>query len=318
MLPGLTYKKLNSKNIAILLNEFDHELEQPFKYTNSEFPNSCQKIISNLHKKSIISDYPTTLIIEKNDRHTKTLDYDKTNKYKYGQCVIFIVLHEAAIKFVKDDYKSVKLELKPGSILILTESVRYDWKYKFSSTISFVLFKFTQLIPDPKQLCSTNVRAERLVQYTRTLHPADSSTFILKLSSMSEKARITYLDDFLDTNLEEFGDQIYEDKSDSRKSIHDHLYEARDDDDHSDRILLWRATLNKLSDGEIRHQVYEKCFGLDLSELKILHVQSEISELRQIIYTGFLSYINLLRKKKFEQFVEKIFDKDTTALDIFF
>lgn len=153
-------------------------------------------------------------------------------------------------------------------------------------------------------------------EYFSKMHPEDRPGFLTKLNNMDITKRKKYLNEFLDTELEEAGLQIYKGSIESRISSNDELYAVREASDHSGRILIWQAFVKKISDQEDRYYVYEYLFGLDIDKLIKLK-QTNIKKYKITIYKGFLNYIQSLEQSKFESLVELVFDPNSTITTIF-
>ncbi len=204
-IPGLTCRKLKTKTIT----EFPRDLPTAHYKNYGDFPDHIQKIIFKLVRTKILPEYPTDLTISKIDLDTNKSAI-RTDHYKWGKCVFFIVLGAAKMKLTKQT-ESIKLDLIPGNIIILTESARYDQRYKFTSD-RMILLTFKKKIPTTTDIVATTnlteLQTATFVEYVSGLHPADSADFFVKLDLMSKKKRQKYLNELFDTELNEMVDNI--------------------------------------------------------------------------------------------------------------
>lgn len=153
-------------------------------------------------------------------------------------------------------------------------------------------------------------------KYISRMHSEDRPAFLTKLNNMSNKELNTYLNEFLDTELEEIGSEIYKGSVEPRVSSNDELYQAREASDYSARILLWQAFIKKLSNQEDRFYVYEYLFGLNIDKLIKLK-QINIKKYKIVLYKGFLQYIQSMKQSEFERLVELVFEPDSTITELF-
>ena len=118
-----------------------------------------------------------------------------------------------------------------------------------------------------------------------------------------------YLDKFLDTDLNNLGDEIFEEKMDysgNRKANID-MYNLTDDDQVDNRLLLYKGVLRKISkfDKDKRDNIYKNYFKVKID-------RTNMAKSRQQVYEGFVDYIAELSQKDLEQFIDDVFDKNAT------
>jgi hypothetical protein len=118
-----------------------------------------------------------------------------------------------------------------------------------------------------------------------------------------------YLDKFLDTDLNNLGDEIFEEKMDysgNRKANID-MYNLTDDDQVDNRLLLYKGVLRKISkfDKDKRDHIYK-------NYCKVKIDRTNMAKSRQQVYEGFVDYIAELSQKDLEQFIDDVFDKNAT------
>jgi hypothetical protein len=118
-----------------------------------------------------------------------------------------------------------------------------------------------------------------------------------------------YLDKFLDTDLNNLGDEIFEEKMDysgNRKANID-MYNLTDDDQVDNRLLLYKGVLRKISkfDKDKRDHIYKNYFKVKID-------RTNMAKSRQQVYEGFVDYIAELSQKDLEQFIDDVFDKNAT------
>ena len=311
----------NSKKIANILYDVTWLLQTTDNYAiemnHDKFPKFMQALVNDIMDTHIMQLSPNHISINEMGNHKITPIID--NHQTIGPEVLFLIFGNAELEFTKDK-KSVTIPIKSGSMIKLTEESRYDWKYRFRPTTRMILMKFTKIIPTMETIISSTKLSElqkgTFQQYVVGKHPGDMAVFFSKLGEMSSKQRKAYLDNFLDIELENLEENFYEGTIETRKSRNDELYLARESSEPDCRLLLWRATIKKLDDRDIRLIIYQNQFMLDFDELRALK-QISVLKFRERVYLGFLEYINPLSSKKFRILVDALFDRETTAADIF-
>lgn len=164
----------------------------------------------------------------------------------------------------------------------------------------------------------TDIQKGIFSQYLDHIDKESHKPFYEKLSKMNPKARLKYLQDFLDdSELKDVEEEIFKDtKTDSKTSHHEDLYTARKDSDPKGRLLLYQAMIKKLVDKEARVYMYEKCFRLDLVKLRETRKDNEV-KFREAVYDGFIKYLNRMTQPQFKKLVDQVFDKKLSAKQIF-
>lgn len=123
----------------------------------------------------------------------------------------------------------------------------------------------------------------------------------------------SYIDKFLDTDLNDIGEKIFNEKIDymgSRKR-HVDMYNLNNPGQGNNRILLYRGVLHKISTlpKEKRHKIYKKYFGVKMT--------NSPHKNRQLVYNGFISYIENLSKPQLKTFIDDTWDKNINPLKLF-
>lgn len=153
---------------------------------------------------------------------------------------------------------------------------------------------------------------EVFTRYLRHIHKEDQLAFLQKVQERDRE----YLDQFLDTEFETLGNEIFpdeEDKPAERRKQTD-LYQMRTlKDNLTQQILIYKAVLKRLGDlsPKDRKTAYTQFF-----RWKPNPTATKI-ERRVDFYSRFLSFIGKLSQPKFEQFVDDLFDWNLPAEQIF-
>jgi len=173
--------------------------------------------------------------------------------------------------------------------------------------------------------CKSNVetlKSEIVKKFS--LNPIEKDVFFNYIDYMNKESKVyfltkvlacgrSYIDKFLDTDLNDIGEKIFNEKIDymgSRKN-HVDMYNLNAPSQSNNRILLYRGVLHKISTLEKpkRHKIYKKYFGVKMT--------NSPHKNRQLVYNGFISYIENLSKSQLKTFIDDTWDKNIDPLKMF-
>lgn len=154
----------------------------------------------------------------------------------------------------------------------------------------------------------TKMEKDLFTNYVEYMNDESKMAFLDKVLS-SDKA---YLDQFLDTDLNNLGEEIFEEKidySDNRKANVD-MYNLTDDDQADNRLLLYKGVLRKIGkmDKQKRDAIYKTHFKVKID-------RTNMAKSRQQVYEGFVDYIAEMSQKDLEKFIDDVFDKNATIFE---
>jgi len=156
-----------------------------------------------------------------------------------------------------------------------------------------------------KQFKLTKMERDLFSNYVDYMNDESKLHFLAEVLTSDRE----YLDKFLDTDLNNLGDEIFEEKMDysgNRKANID-MYNLTNDDQVDNRLLLYKGVLRKISkfDKDKRDNVYKNYFKVKID-------RTNMAKSRQQVYEGFVDYIAELSQKDLEQFIDDVFDKNAT------
>jgi len=149
-----------------------------------------------------------------------------------------------------------------------------------------------------KKFKLTTMEKDILSNYVDYMNEESREPFLEKVYGGDRK----YLDKFLDTDLEQVGEEVFETKIDyndkSRRQQKD-MYNLLQEDQSSNRLLLYKGLIKKLStlNRETRHDIYIENLLVD-----------EIT--REKVYDAFINYIKRLDQPTLEKFIDDVFDRN--------
>jgi antitoxin component YwqK of YwqJK toxin-antitoxin module len=155
-----------------------------------------------------------------------------------------------------------------------------------------------------KKFGLTQAENDVFKKYIQHIHPESRVAFIRKVFDSQDRA---YLDQFLDTEFEQFGEQVFgpgQDLEDEGIQQTD-LYETRQTNDSTKYILIYNALLAKLRKlpAQERNQIMSVNFGFDSTT-------KDKIERRKEFYEAYKAYIAQLSQEEFETLVDKLFSKN--------
>lgn len=148
-----------------------------------------------------------------------------------------------------------------------------------------------------------------LADYVKHIHPESKQTFVDTVLAKDRK----YLDDFLDTDLEDLAEELFENQKDvtdeeHKKEILKHIYTSIKNNSWENIAILYSAYIQRISelDKETREKVYEDVFDF------YPHQYTDKKERRSEFYTKFISYAKKLKSDDFVRFVDSVFDRNSS------
>lgn len=156
-----------------------------------------------------------------------------------------------------------------------------------------------------KKFKLTKMEKDLFTNYVEYMNDESKMPFLVVVLTSDRE----YLDKFLDTDLNNLGDEIFEEKIDysgNRKANID-MYNLTDDDQVDNRLLLYKGVLRKISkfDKAKRDNIYKNYFKVKID-------RTNMAKSRQQVYEGFVDYIAELSQKDLEKFIDDVFDKNAT------
>lgn len=193
------------------------------------------------------------------------------------------------------------------------------WNRNFSMIVTLTQPK-TESIQSPKRL---------IKQIVKKFNLSDLEKAILKqyISYMNDEGKIPfltkalasdreYLEQFINTDLEDFGNEQFEEKLDylGRKENVD-MYDMLEKNDKKNILLLYKGVVMRLGelDKETRREVYIDTFKVNPEKYNA----EDIPGKRSIVYNRYLKYIKKLSRPQLIKFIDDIFDRQT-SVDIVF
>lgn len=142
--------------------------------------------------------------------------------------------------------------------------------------------------------------ASTFTQYVDHIHRESRLAFVRKVLKGSKE----YLQNFLDTEFESFGDKVFGEGGEE-KIDHRDLYDVNRVQDPTKYTLIYQALLIKLRElsAEERKGVMENVFGFSSNSKDKL-------ERRRIFYEDYKRHITSLSQSQLEKFIEALFSKD--------
>jgi len=150
-----------------------------------------------------------------------------------------------------------------------------------------------------KKFQLSEFESDILKRYIDHVHIESRSEFAVKLYRSDR----SYLDQFLNTEFEEFGESVFggEEEEDTTRH-HTDLYQLRREKDSTKYLLLYQAVLQKLRQlpTEQYNAVMANTFGFSsTSTNKLVR--------RKTFYKSYLRYIDSLTQESFEWLVDQLF-----------
>ena len=141
--------------------------------------------------------------------------------------------------------------------------------------------------------------------YIQHLHPSARFKF---LQNAMDRGR-EFLDPYLDTELEAFGEEKFEGQAEGKRSNVD-LYGAYAQNDPVKKIVVYKEFVNRLRDidQQKRGSVY-KNYGFDP-----LQKFASIGKKRMALYAAFSKKMRALSRKQVEVYIDQLFDEDKESL----
>lgn len=187
------------------------------------------------------------------------------------------------------------------------------WNRDFSIIVTLETPKPTK--PDsPKKLIKQIVKKfslsdlEKAIlnQYISYMNDEGKIPFLSKVLAGDRE----YLEQFVNTDLEDFGNEQFEEKLDynGRKENVD-MYDMVEKNDEKNILLLYKGVIMRLGelDKETRREVYIDTFKVNPEKYNAEDVLGK----RSIVYNRYLKYIKKLSRPQLEKFIDDVFDKQT-------
>jgi hypothetical protein len=154
----------------------------------------------------------------------------------------------------------------------------------------------------------TSAESDILKSYLEHIHPESKVQFIHKVFRSDR----SYIDKFLATEFEEFGESVFGEEEEEGEEQHHHkdLYETRQDDDATKYLLIYQAVLNKLRQlpAPKRDAAMRNVFGFHSTSKDKL-------KRRKLFYTRYKAYISTMTQPGFEALVDDVFSKTVNPFE---
>ena len=148
-----------------------------------------------------------------------------------------------------------------------------------------------------------------LKKYLEHIHKESKEKF---LDNVLKNDR-SYLDQFLDTELEEFGQSQNWRETDFKvlKITHKDLYNLQSTGESTKLLLLYQGLLAKIKEAKEDKKIIYDIFDYDPN------LSISIIEKRKYFFELFIKFIDKLKKSNFKIFVDNVFDKGINGIQLF-
>lgn len=150
----------------------------------------------------------------------------------------------------------------------------------------------------------SELQKQLFMQYVEYIHEESKTAFLDKVLNGDEE----YFHQFVDSDLENFADDLFQEKLSGEEKKHPDMYNLLTDENPKNKLLLYKGVVLKLMglSKEDRKHIYQKVFDINVDDFN----KKSIPDRRETLYNHFITFITSLSQENLEKFIDSVFDKN--------